>query len=122
MEPISLKKQMARKKSCKPEQSTAPDTIPSVQKLTSQDAGERAWACIAVGQFCNDPQVCKHLLRNQVIPKLVQLLSDTAPQVVLEALGALRNFMLHNEPINEFINLQGVPAILGILQQVLLLI
>ncbi|KAI7877836.1 ARM repeat-containing protein [Lichtheimia hyalospora FSU 10163] len=77
------------------QQSPQPEQIlPVVQKLTSPDAGERAWAAACVSNLIMaGASVRKLLLSKGVIPLLLERLTDGQQEVLEESLGALRNLV-----------------------------
>ncbi|KAI8975665.1 armadillo-type protein [Mycotypha africana] len=66
--------------------------LPVVQKLSSQDATERAWsaACISNLVLSNTANL-KLLLSKGIVAQLIKLLGDDSREVVEESLGTLRN-------------------------------
>lgn len=76
--------------------STKKDAIlPIMQKLSSADASERKWACVAVSNLIqNDPSTRRLLQGKNVVGSLITRLSDNEEEVVAEAAGALRNLCI----------------------------
>ncbi|KAJ9076487.1 hypothetical protein DSO57_1025778 [Entomophthora muscae] len=68
------------------------EVAPLIKKLGDTDAGNRAWAASAVSILAtNDPITRKHLLASNVLGLLIALLNDPVREVMIEALGTLRN-------------------------------
>ena len=58
------------------------------------DAAERKWACVAVSNLIqNDPSTRRLLQGKNVIGALINRLSDSEEEVVVEAAGSLRLVM-----------------------------
>lgn len=59
--------------------------------MSSTDAAERQWACVAVSNLIyNDPSTRRLLQGKNVVGELITRLSDAEEEVVVEAAGALR--------------------------------
>ena len=59
--------------------------------MESMDAAERKWACVAVSNLIqNDPSTRRLLQGKNVIGALINRLSDSEEEVVVEAAGSLR--------------------------------
>ncbi len=59
--------------------------------MQSADAAERKWACVAVSSLIqNDPSTRRLLQGKNVVGALINRLSDSEEEVVVEAGGALR--------------------------------
>ena len=59
--------------------------------MSSADASERKWACVAVSNLIyNDPSTRRLLQGKNVVGELITRLSDSEDEVVAEAAGALR--------------------------------
>ncbi|KAI8051296.1 armadillo-type protein [Syncephalis plumigaleata] len=66
--------------------------LPVIEKLSSVDASERAWACACASNLVGqDHRTRKLLLSRGLVSKLVERLTDTELAVSTEAAGALRN-------------------------------
>lgn len=76
------------------------EILPIIQKLSSADGGERAWATAGVSNLviANAP-TRKLLLSKGVVPVLIERLTDPQYPVVQEALGALRNLTAVDDEI-----------------------
>ncbi|KAI9259959.1 armadillo-type protein [Helicostylum pulchrum] len=71
---------------------TPEQVTPVVEKLSSEDPTERAWAASCVSTFIlSDAPTRKLLLSKGVVPILIQRLNDPQQEVRDESLGALRN-------------------------------
>ncbi|KZT30974.1 ARM repeat-containing protein [Neolentinus lepideus HHB14362 ss-1] len=69
--------------------------LPIMQKMESPDASERKWACVAVSNLIqNDPSTRRLLQGNNVVGVLITRLSDSEEEVVIEAVGTLRNLCI----------------------------
>ncbi|EKM61546.1 uncharacterized protein PHACADRAFT_135300 [Phanerochaete carnosa HHB-10118-sp] len=73
--------------------------LPIMQKacfrMESPDAAERKWACVAVSNFIqNDPSTRRLLQGKNIVGSLVNRLSDSDEEVVVEAAGSLRNLCI----------------------------
>lgn len=59
--------------------------------MESPDINERKWACVAVSNLIqNDPSTRRLLQGKNVVGLLINRLSDSEEDVVVEAAGALR--------------------------------
>lgn len=59
--------------------------------MESSDINERKWACVAVSNLIqNDPSTRRLLQGKNVVGLLINRLSDSEEDVVVEAAGALR--------------------------------
>ncbi|KAG2225776.1 hypothetical protein INT45_011444 [Circinella minor] len=68
--------------------------LPVIQKLSSPDATERAWAAACVSNLVMaGPSVRKLLLSKGTVPLLLERLSDSQYEVLEESMGALRNLV-----------------------------
>lgn len=66
-----------------------------MQKMESPDPLERKWACVAVSNLIqNDPSTRRLLQGKNVVGALITRLSDSEEEVVIEAVGALRNLCI----------------------------
>ncbi|KAJ7186701.1 armadillo-type protein [Mycena filopes] len=69
--------------------------LPIIQKMDGTDAVERKWACVAVSNLIqNDPSTRRLLQGKNVVGALITRLTDSEEEVVVEALGALRNLCI----------------------------
>lgn len=70
-----------------------------IEKFSDPDASNRAWAASVVSTVAsNDLQTRKSLLASNVLGHLISLLADPAQEVVVEALGTLRNLASLGDP------------------------
>ena len=75
-------------------------------QLSSVDAQERTWACSAVSNLIqNDPSTRRLLQGKNVVGALINRLSDSVPEVTVEAAGALRYASLLGPTLSECTNL-----------------
>ncbi|KAF9567834.1 ARM repeat-containing protein [Agrocybe pediades] len=71
------------------------EILPIIQKMESPDASERKWACVAVSNIIqNDPSTRRLLQGKNVVGALITRLTDSEEEVVVEAVGALRNLCI----------------------------
>ncbi|RDB28844.1 hypothetical protein Hypma_015922 [Hypsizygus marmoreus] len=69
--------------------------LPILQKMESPDAAERKWACVAVSNLIqNDPSTRRLLQGKNIVGALITRLTDSEEEVVVEAVGALRNLCI----------------------------
>ncbi|TFK41883.1 armadillo-type protein [Crucibulum laeve] len=69
--------------------------LPILQKMESADAGERKWACVAVSNLIqNDPSTRRLLQGKNVVGALITRLTDSEEEVIVEAVGSLRNLCI----------------------------
>ncbi|KAK7058514.1 hypothetical protein VNI00_002148 [Paramarasmius palmivorus] len=69
--------------------------LPIIQKMNSPDASERKWACVAVSNLIQNDSSTRRLLQGKnVVGELITRLTDSEEEVVLEAMGALRNLCI----------------------------
>ncbi|KAJ3778269.1 armadillo-type protein [Lentinula raphanica] len=69
--------------------------LPIIQKMESPDASDRKWACVAVSNLIqNDPSTRRLLQGKNVVGALITRLTDSEEEVVIEAMGALRNLCI----------------------------
>lgn len=69
--------------------------LPIIQKMESLDAAERKWACVAVSNLIqNDPSTRRLLQGKNIVGALITRLSDSEEEVVIEAVGSLRNLCI----------------------------
>ncbi|CAK5262186.1 unnamed protein product [Mycena citricolor] len=69
--------------------------LPIMQKMQGTDAGERKWACVAVSNIIqNDPSTRRLLQGKNIVGALITRLTDSEEEVVIEAMGSLRNLAI----------------------------
>ncbi|KAJ7233513.1 armadillo-type protein [Mycena haematopus] len=69
--------------------------LPIIQKMQGTDATDRKWACVAVSNLIqNDPSTRRLLQGKNIVGALITRLTDSEEEVVIEALGALRNLCI----------------------------
>ncbi|KAJ6611503.1 armadillo-type protein [Mycena sp. CBHHK59/15] len=69
--------------------------LPIIQKMESTDAADRKWACVAVSNLIqNDPSTRRLLQGKNIVGALITRLTDSEEEVVIEAMGALRNLCI----------------------------
>lgn len=69
--------------------------LPIISKLGAIDATERIWACAAVSTLTyNDPATRRLLQGKNIVGELITRLSDAVEEVIVEAVGALRNLCI----------------------------
>ncbi|KIM88980.1 hypothetical protein PILCRDRAFT_813980 [Piloderma croceum F 1598] len=69
--------------------------LPIIYKMGGPDAAERKWACVAVSNLIqNDPSTRRLLQGKNIVGALITRLSDSEEEVVIEAVGALRNLCI----------------------------
>ncbi|KAJ7119418.1 ARM repeat-containing protein [Mycena epipterygia] len=69
--------------------------LPIIQKMEGTDAAERKWACVAVSNLIqNDPSTRRLLQGKNIVGALITRLTDSEEEVVIEAMGALRNLCI----------------------------
>ncbi|KAI5898062.1 ARM repeat-containing protein [Schizophyllum commune H4-8] len=69
--------------------------LPIIQKMESVDGAERKWACVAVSNLIqNDPSTRRLLQGKNVVGALITRLTDAEEEVVVEAMGSLRNLCI----------------------------
>ncbi|KAF5368331.1 hypothetical protein D9758_002154 [Tetrapyrgos nigripes] len=69
--------------------------LPIIQKMESADATERKWACAAVSNLIqNDPSTRRLLQGKNIVGALITRLTDSEEEVMVEAMGALRNLCI----------------------------
>ncbi|KAG0341537.1 hypothetical protein BG004_005993 [Podila humilis] len=81
--------------------------LPLIQKLSSPDANERAWAAAGASNLLmHDAATRRLMLSKNLVGALIDRLTDSVHEVVVEALGALRNLTVvgGEEVINEMYN------------------
>ncbi|KAF9074932.1 ARM repeat-containing protein [Rhodocollybia butyracea] len=67
----------------------------SSKKMESPDASDRKWACVAVSNLIqNDPSTRRLLQGKNVVGALISRLTDSEDEVMVEAMGALRNLCI----------------------------
>ncbi|KAF9082634.1 hypothetical protein BGX23_012266 [Mortierella sp. AD031] len=81
--------------------------LPLIAKLSSPDANERAWAAAGASNLLmHDAATRRLMLSKNLIGALIERLTDSVHEVVVEALGALRNLTVvgGDEIISEMYN------------------
>ncbi|KAJ7074459.1 armadillo-type protein [Mycena amicta] len=69
--------------------------LPIIQKMEGTDPLERKWACVAVSNLIqNDPSTRRLLQGKNIVGALITRLTDSEEEVVVEAMGALRNLCI----------------------------
>ncbi|KAF7288173.1 ARM repeat-containing protein [Mycena chlorophos] len=69
--------------------------LPIIQKMQGTDPVERKWACVAVSNLIqNDPSTRRLLQGKNIVGALITRLTDSEEEVVVEAMGALRNLCI----------------------------
>ncbi|KAL0068606.1 hypothetical protein AAF712_004322 [Marasmius tenuissimus] len=69
--------------------------LPIIQKMNSADAAERKWACVAVSNLIQNDSSTRRLLQGKnVVGELITRLTDSEEEVVMEAMGSLRNLCI----------------------------
>ncbi|KIK70596.1 hypothetical protein GYMLUDRAFT_65816 [Collybiopsis luxurians FD-317 M1] len=69
--------------------------LPIIQKMESPDASDRKWACAAVSNLIqNDPSTRRLLQGKNIVGALIARLTDSEDEVVVEAMGTLRNLCI----------------------------
>ncbi|KAJ4472575.1 armadillo-type protein [Lentinula edodes] len=69
--------------------------LPIIQKMEGPDASDRKWACVAVSNLIQNDSSTRRLLQGKnVVGALITRLTDNEDEVVLEAMGALRNLCI----------------------------
>ncbi|KAF9055965.1 armadillo-type protein [Panaeolus papilionaceus] len=75
--------------------SKSTEILPIIQKMESPDAAERKWACVAVCNIIqNDPSTRRLLQGKNIVGSLITRLTDSEEEVVVEAVGTLRNLCI----------------------------
>ncbi|PPQ64078.1 hypothetical protein CVT24_008891 [Panaeolus cyanescens] len=75
--------------------SKSTEILPIIQKMESTDVAERKWACVAVSNLIqNDPSTRRLLQGKNIVGSLITRLTDSEEEVVVEAIGALRNLCI----------------------------
>lgn len=77
-------------------------SFPVIAKLRSNEAKERAGACRIVSQLCLEPSVMIQLNKQNIIPLIMEQLSDNVTQA--SALSALRNLVLDGKTLAKFVH------------------
>ncbi|ORZ26498.1 armadillo-type protein [Lobosporangium transversale] len=81
--------------------------MPLMNKLSSPDANERSWAAAGASNLLmHDAATRRLMLSKNLVGALIERLTDSVHEVVVEALGALRNLTVvgGEEVINEMYN------------------
>ncbi|RXK39662.1 hypothetical protein M231_03016 [Tremella mesenterica] len=91
--------------------------LPVLQKLKSPSHADRTWACAAICNLIQDDPATRRLFQSRnVVGELIERLSDSVDEVVVEASGALRNLAIDggHELCGEMFN-KGIISHLGVL-------
>ncbi|KAJ1938501.1 hypothetical protein GGF37_004788, partial [Kickxella alabastrina] len=89
------------------------EEVPALlKKLVSSDANDRVWAAASASNLLmsDDPQVRRMLLSNNIIAALIERLSDSVPDVVIQATGALHNLVAADQGAAEEITRKNIFA------------
>ncbi|TXT07458.1 hypothetical protein VHUM_03178 [Vanrija humicola] len=81
--------------------------LPVLQKLRSPDYADRTWACAAICNLVANDAATRRLFQGRnVVGELIERLSDSVDEVVVEASGALRNLAIDggHELVSEMFN------------------
>ncbi|KAJ1865137.1 hypothetical protein LPJ73_000091 [Coemansia sp. RSA 2703] len=89
------------------------EEVPALlKKLTSSDANDRVWAAASASNLLvsDDSKVRRMLLANNVVSALIERLSDSVPDVVIQATGALHNLAAVDQGAAEEISRKNIYA------------
>ncbi|KAJ2782438.1 hypothetical protein GGI15_002910 [Coemansia interrupta] len=89
------------------------EEVPALlKKLTSSDANDRVWAAASASNLLvsDDSRVRRMLLANNVVSALIERLSDSVPDVVIQATGALHNLAAVDQGAAEEISRKNIYA------------
>ncbi|KAJ2720170.1 hypothetical protein GGI07_004773 [Coemansia sp. Benny D115] len=89
------------------------DEVPALlKKLTSPDANDRVWAAASASNLlvADNAQVRRMLLANNVIQALIDRLSDSEPDVVIQSTGALHSLAAIDQGAAEEISRKNIYA------------
>ncbi|KAJ1722541.1 hypothetical protein LPJ53_003038 [Coemansia erecta] len=92
---------------------TSKEEVPALlKKLTSSDANDRVWAAASASNLLvsDDSKVRRMLLANNVVSALIERLSDSVPDVVIQATGALHNLAAVDQGAAEEISRKNIYA------------
>ncbi|KAE8540620.1 hypothetical protein D1P53_002984 [Cryptococcus gattii VGV] len=90
--------------------------LPILNKLKSPEYADRTWACAAISNLIQNDAATRRLFQGKnVVGELIERLSDSVDEVVVEASGALRNLAIDGgrELCGEMAN-KGIISHLGI--------
>ncbi|KIR31946.1 hypothetical protein I352_05575 [Cryptococcus deuterogattii MMRL2647] len=91
--------------------------LPILNKLKSPEYADRTWACAAISNLIQNDAATRRLFQGKnVVGELIERLSDSVDEVVVEASGALRNLAIDGgrELCGEMAN-KGIISHLGVL-------
>ncbi|OWT35607.1 hypothetical protein C362_06798 [Cryptococcus neoformans Bt1] len=91
--------------------------LPILNKLKSPEYSDRTWACAAISNLIQNDAATRRLFQGKnVVGELIERLSDSVDEVVVEASGALRNLAIDGgrELCGEMAN-KGIMSHLGVL-------
>ncbi|KAJ1880458.1 hypothetical protein LPJ57_002244 [Coemansia sp. RSA 486] len=94
-------------------QVTSKEEVPALlKKLNSGDANDRVWAAASASNLLlsEDPKVRRMLLANNIVSALIERMSDSVPDVVIQATGALHNLAAADQGAAEEINRKNIYA------------
>ncbi|KAJ1647253.1 hypothetical protein LPJ64_001366 [Coemansia asiatica] len=89
------------------------EEVPALlKKLSSSDANDRVWAAASASNLLlsEDPKVRRMLLANNVVSALIERMSDSVPDVVIQATGALHNLAAADQGAAEEISRKNIYA------------
>ncbi|KAJ1991612.1 hypothetical protein GGI25_001597 [Coemansia spiralis] len=83
-----------------------------IKKLGSSDANDRVWAAASASNLLvsDDPSTRRLLLANNVVSALIERLSDSVPEVVVQVTGALHNIAAIDQGAAEEISRRNIYA------------
>ncbi|WWC96818.1 hypothetical protein V866_003693 [Kwoniella sp. B9012] len=91
--------------------------LPILNKLKSPEYADRTWACAAICNLIHNDAATRRLFQSRnVVGELIERLSDSVDEVLVEASGALRNLAIDggHEICNEMAN-KGIMSHLTVL-------
>ncbi|KAI9143027.1 hypothetical protein BKA69DRAFT_1063963 [Paraphysoderma sedebokerense] len=95
------------------------DEISVLKNLKSPTPSDRVWAVSSISNLFSDPAYRKLLYSKGAVGLLVKCLSDTNLEVVVEAMGAIRNLLLFDPSCAASLPFQVVaPVLMGVLERV----
>ncbi|KAF9184682.1 hypothetical protein BGZ51_006474 [Haplosporangium sp. Z 767] len=92
--------------------------LPLINKMSSVDANERAWAAAGASNLLmHDAATRRLMLSKNLVGALVERLTDSEHEVVVEALGALRNLTVvgGEEVISEMYNKNVLTPVMALI-------
>ncbi|KAF9433147.1 hypothetical protein BGZ76_009826 [Entomortierella beljakovae] len=92
--------------------------LPLIGKLSSPDANERAWAAAGASNLLmHDASTRRIMLSKNLIGALIERLTDSVHEVVVESLGALRNLTVvgGDEVISEMFNKNVLTPVISLI-------